>query len=86
MSNPLTRKLQLFGQLPNEDKQLLDAVVQHRRSVPAKVSIIQEETHPATFTSSSQVSRVALNCFRTDIAKSLHISSPATSVICTCLF
>ncbi|MEY9109315.1 CRP-like cAMP-binding protein [Bradyrhizobium yuanmingense] len=47
MPNPLTRKLELFGELPAEDRRLLDAVATNRRSVPAKSSIIQEGDAPS---------------------------------------
>ncbi|WP_354269377.1 cyclic nucleotide-binding domain-containing protein [Bradyrhizobium japonicum] len=46
MPNPLTRKLELFGELPAEDRRLLDAVATGRRSVPAKTNIIQEGDAP----------------------------------------
>jgi CRP-like cAMP-binding protein len=46
MPNPLTRKLELFGDLPHEDRQLLDVVVKNRRSVPAKAIIIREGDAP----------------------------------------
>lgn len=47
MPNPLTRKLELFGSLPDEDEQLLDRAVANRRSLKARTSIIQEGEAPA---------------------------------------
>jgi hypothetical protein len=44
--NPLSCKLELFGRLGEGDRQLVDAVVKKRRSVPAKTSIIQEGDAP----------------------------------------
>lgn len=46
MFNPLLRKLELFGPLPDDDRQMLDEVVKKRRSVPAKTNIIQEGDAP----------------------------------------
>ena len=42
----LTRKLELFGPLPENDKQFLDEVVWQSRSVPAATNIIREGDDP----------------------------------------
>ena len=47
MPNPLTRKLELFGSLPEVDRQLLDRIVTNRRSLKARTSIIREGDEPA---------------------------------------
>ena len=47
MQNPLTRKLELFGPLPGEDRQLLDKAVANRRVLRAKTNIIQEGDAPS---------------------------------------
>ena len=47
MRNPLTRKLELFGSLPNEDRKLLDTAVASRRFLKAKTNIIQEGDVPS---------------------------------------
>ena len=46
MSNPLVRKLQLFGTLPAEDTQLLDAVSAPVRKVDGRQDIIHEGDSP----------------------------------------
>ena len=47
MPNPLTRKLELFGPLPEEDKQLLDRAVAKRRSLGPRTNIIREGDEPS---------------------------------------
>jgi CRP-like cAMP-binding protein len=44
--NPLISKLELFGRLPDDDRQLLDEIVRKRRTVSAKTSIIEEGDAP----------------------------------------
>ncbi len=47
MDNPLTRKLELFGPLPHEDKQLLYDVVRRVRDVGPREDLIREGEAPA---------------------------------------
>ena len=46
MVNALTRKLELFGSLPQEDKQLLDGVVRQSRILSPREDIIREGDAP----------------------------------------
>lgn len=46
MNNPLTRKLELFGELPEDDRRLLDAVVAAPRAVSADQDVIREGDRP----------------------------------------
>lgn len=46
MYNPLTRKLELFGPLPEPDKKLIDEVIEHSRSVSGRSSLIREGEAP----------------------------------------
>jgi CRP-like cAMP-binding protein len=45
-SNVLTRKLEIFGPLPEEDRAFLDKIVRHSREVDARTSIIREGEPP----------------------------------------
>ena len=46
MANPLTRKLELFGPLPEQDRRLLDEVVARTRKLGSHEDIIQEGEAP----------------------------------------
>ena len=46
MDNMLTRKLELFGSLPEEDNQLLDDVIKRSRTLAARTDIIREGEAP----------------------------------------
>jgi CRP-like cAMP-binding protein len=46
MTNLLTRKLELFGALPDSDRRFLDRVVKSSRTIPAQENIITEGDRP----------------------------------------
>jgi CRP-like cAMP-binding protein len=46
LENVLTRKLQLFGELPSEDRRLLDEIVSSPVAVPADQDLIREGDRP----------------------------------------
>lgn len=47
MTNPLTRKLELFGTLSEADRRLLDAVTSRTRSVEARTDLVREGEAPS---------------------------------------
>ncbi len=46
LPNPLIRKLEMFGPLPEDDKRLLDQIIQHPRTVGSYQDIIREGDAP----------------------------------------
>ncbi len=47
MSNPLIRKLELFGPLPEDDRRMLEEVTAHPRTVAGRQDVIREGESPA---------------------------------------
>jgi CRP-like cAMP-binding protein len=46
MDNPLTRRLEAVGRLPQEDKDVLDELCRHKRDIQARRHIIREGDQP----------------------------------------